>query len=322
MSQTSPIDRPADWHIWAAVRWMMVALLAFTAIAIAGRGAAQTLTTSEIVFYRCWASFAILLIVIVASGRGFGQFRTTQLPLHMSRSVIHLGATFTWLYALPLISLAELIAIEFTAPLWTGLLAVLLLGERLTVTRALAALIGFVGVLVVVRPVDLVVGPGTISALIAAVCFGCHYAMTKKLTRQDSPLTLLFYTTFIQAGLASLFALGGLRLPNLQAAGWIGLMSLLGLAAHFSLSRAFSLADAIVVAPMDFLRLPASALVGALLYAEVVHPLVLVGAGLVVFANGLNIWGERRSTIAAHAMNSASAPGVPRRARRRGRILP
>lgn len=294
MTQSVPSEKPAGWHIWAAVRWMMVALVAFTSIAVVGRNAAKTLATNEIVFYRCWLSLAVLLTIIVASGRGFGQFRTTQLPLHAARSTIHLGATYSWLYALPLIPLAELIAIEFTAPLWTGLLAVLLLGERLTATRVLAAIIGFGGVLVVVRPVGLVIGEGTIFAFIAALCFGCHYAMTKKLTRLDAPLTLLFLTTLMQAVLASAFALGGLTVPSLEAAGWVLLMTFFGLAAHFALSRAFSLADAIVVAPMDFLRLPASALVGVWLYAETLHPLVLVGAGLVVLANALNIWGERR----------------------------
>lgn len=256
MSQTVPIEKPAGWHIWAAVRWMTVALVAFTCIAVAGRYAARTLATHEIVFYRCWASLVVLVAIIIASGRGFGQFRTDQFPLHLARSTVHLGATYSWIYALPLISLAELISIEFTAPLWTGLLAVLLLGERLTATRVLAAIIGFVGVLVVVRPTGLAIGAGTISAFIAALCFGCHYAMTKKLTRLDAPLTLLFHTTLIQAALASLFALGGLTVPSLEAAGWVLTMTVFGLAAHFSLSRAFSLADAIVVAPMDFLRLP------------------------------------------------------------------
>lgn len=306
MSQTAPIDKPAGWHIWAAVRWMMVGLVAFTSIAIAGRYAARTLATNEIVFYRCWLSLVVLLAIIIVSGRGFAQFRTTQFRLHVARSTVHLGATYSWLYALPLIPLAELISIEFTAPLWTGLLAVLLLGERLTATRVMAATLGFIGVLVVVRPAGLAIGAGTMSAFIAALCFGCHYAMTKKLTRLDTPLTLLFHTTLIQAVLASAFALGGLSMPSLEAAGWVLLMTVFGLAAHFSLSRAFSLADAIVVAPMDFLRLPLSALVGVVLYAETLEPLVLVGAGLVVLANGLNIWGERWASLPVHAKRDIS----------------
>lgn len=301
MTSTLPIEKSAGWHIWGAVRWMMVALLAFTFIAIAGRGAAQTLATHEILFYRCWFSLLFLLIIIVASGRGFGQFRTLQLPLHATRSVVHLGATFTWLYALPLISLAELIAIEFTAPLWTGLLAVLLLGERLSPVRVLAAVVGFAGVLVVVRPTEVVLGIGTLSAFAAALCFGCHYAMTKKLTRRDDALTLIFYMTLIQAGVITLIAIRQISLPGPEALAWVSMMTLLGLAAHFALSRAFALADVIVVAPMDFLRLPASAAVGMLLYAEPLHPLVLAGAAIVVAANVLNIWGERHPDTAGAA---------------------
>lgn len=277
---------------------MSVALVAFTLIAVAGRGAARTLSAVDIVFWRCWMGLSIVLAIVLLAGRGLASLRTTQLPLHGLRSVVHLAATICWMFALPLIPLAELIAIEFTAPLWTALIACLVLGERMTATRALGAVLGFAGVLVVVRPSSgMSLGVGTLAAFGAAVCFGCHYAMTKRLTATDGAFTLLFWMTLLQAGLISILALPGLRMPDAEAAGWVLAMTVIGLVAHFALSRAFSFADAIVVAPLDFLRLPASAVLGWAVYGEALVPAVALGAAIVVGANALNIWGERRGRM-------------------------
>lgn len=281
--------------IWGAVRWMSGALVAFTLIAIAGRGAARTLSAMDIVFWRCWSSFALVLTLAGLAGRGFARFRSRRLPLHVARSVVHLAATWCWVFALPLIPLAELVAIEFTAPLWTALIAALVLGERMTVVRVLAVVLGFIGVVVVVRPTGLSsLGPGTLAAAAAAICFGCHYAMTKRLTAADSAFTLLFWMTLLQAVWSTVLALPTLQAPGAEAAAWVLAMSVIGLVAHFSLSRAFAYADAVVVAPLDFLRLPASAVVGWAIYGEELAAAVALGALLVVAANALNIWGERR----------------------------
>jgi drug/metabolite transporter (DMT)-like permease len=304
MTSTEQAAKAQGWPLLAAIRWMTLALFAFTMVAVAARGAAKTMSTSEIIFFRCWFGLAVLVGGIMVSGRGFAQFRTEQIALHTVRSIVHLTASFCWVAALGLLTLAELTAIEFTAPLWTALIAVGLLGERLTRTRLAAAILGFIGVLVVVRPTGLTIGAGTGYAFLAALGYGCHFAMAKKLTRRDRPLTLVFYMTVIQAAASALLLLTGLRLPGWEAAGWVALMTLLTLGAHFSLSRAFSLADALVVAPLDFLRLPLLAGVGALLYSEGLDPLVLAGAAVVVLANGLNIWGERGSRL---------APSAPRR---------
>jgi drug/metabolite transporter (DMT)-like permease len=118
--------------------------------------------------------------------------------------------------------------------------------------------------------------------------------MTKRLTAKDSAFTLLFWMTFLQAIWSTIIALPTLRLPGLEPAAWVLAMTVIGLVAHFALSRAFAFADAIVVAPLDFLRLPASAVVGWALYGEALSVAVAVGALIVVIANALNIWGERR----------------------------
>lgn len=286
-------------HVLSAVKWMTVALFAFTLVAVTGRGATQGLGTLDVMFYRSWLGLSILAIAWYGAGNRVIDLRTSQLPLIGLRSGVHFIAQYSWLYALTLIPLTELFAIEFTAPLWTALLAPLVLRERLTGTRLLAALIGFAGILVVVRPGALSVGPGTLAAFIAAICFAFHYLMTKQLTRRDSAFLLLFYMMAIQAALSTVLVIPTLAVPDPVTALWVVGLTVAGLFAHYSLTQAFRLADAIVVAPMDFLRLPLIAVIGAVFYAEPVDPMVLTGGAIVVVANFINIWGERRGRKAA-----------------------
>ncbi len=100
-----------------------------------------------------------------------------------------------------------------------------------------------------------------------------------------------------QSILATLLMATSLQIPDPATLGWILAMAVLGLTAHFSIARAFAFADAIIVTPMDFLRLPLIALVGAAVYAEPLNPWVLLGGLVVIAANFLNIWGERRRLL-------------------------
>lgn len=283
-------------QVLRAAAWMSGALASFTLIAVAGREAARDASTGTIMFFRSWFALAVLLVVVVISRKGLAQFRTTQIGTHGLRSVIHFGAQYSWLYALPLIPLAELFAIEFTAPLWTALMAPMLLGERLTRLRTAALALGFAGTLIVVRPGGAEIGEGTLFALFAAIGFSVHYVITKKLMRYDSAFTVIFYMTLLQTVLASVLLAAAAEMPDWITAGWIFVIAVCGLTAHFSIARAFALADAVIVVPMDFLRLPLIALVGVALYAEPLNPWVLAGGALVILANFLNIWGERGRT--------------------------
>lgn len=279
----------------AAIRWMTVALFAFTLIAIAAREAGRGLPTLDIMFYRCWLGAAVIAIALYASGQRIIDLRPQQTTLIVVRSAVHFVAQYAWLAAVTLIPLAELFAIEFTAPLWTALFAPLFLGERLTGTRLAAAVLGFAGIVIIVGPGGMTLSAGTLYACTAAIGFAFHYLATKRLTRTEGALALLFYTHLLQAVIATFIALPTLNAPDPTTAAWVVALTVLGLVAHYALTQAFSLADAIIVAPMDFLRLPLAALVGVLLYAEPLQPFLIVGAGVIVFANFLNIWGERRS---------------------------
>ena len=280
----------------AAFAWMGGALISFTCVAITGREASRVLDTWQLMAWRGTFSLVLVCLAALVVGRTRDSLATRQLGLHAVRSFIHFGAQFSWLYALPLIPLAQLFALEFTSPLWVALLAPLILGERLTLWRVIAAVIGFAGALIVVRPsAAMTIGTGEAFALVAAVGFAISMIGTKKLTRQDDSFKILFYMILVQAEMAlAVIAWRGLVVPPLPTIMWTLGIAIAGLTAHFSLAQAFQRADAIVVAPMDFLRLPLVALVGVLLYNETLNPWVLAGGAVVVVANLLNLWGERR----------------------------
>lgn len=294
-SQPAPISAVrSGGSVAKAFAWMAGALASFSIIAVAGREAGRSIDTMQIMFFR--SVIALTLVLAAASLAGYRPWhvRTTRLSLHTLRSVIHFGAQYCWLHALTLIPLAQLFALEFTSPLWVALLAPSILGERLTFVRLSAALIGFAGLSIVVQPGAQALNFGTVLGLLAAVGFAFSMIFTKQLIRTDSILTILVYMSAIQAVMGFLPVLPRLAIPDAKTAMWVFLIGACGLTAHYALTRAIAEADAIIVAPMDFLRLPLIALVGVLIYAEPLDPLILLGGAVVIAANFLNLWGERR----------------------------
>jgi drug/metabolite transporter (DMT)-like permease len=281
----------------AAFAWMGGALISFTCVAIAGREASRVLDTWQLMAWRGSFSVVLVLLAALVLGRTPASLATRQIGLHGMRSVVHFGAQFSWLHALPLIPLAQLFALEFTSPLWVALLAPFILGERLTMWRVIAALIGFTGAMIVVQPSSaMIIGTGEAFALVAAVGFAFSMIGTKMLTRQDDSFKILFYMILVQGIMAlCVIAWRGLTVPPPTTILWTLAIAVAGLTAHFSLAQAFQRADAIVVAPMDFLRLPLVALVGVFLYTESLNPWILTGGAVVVVANLLNMWAERQA---------------------------
>jgi len=119
--------------------------------------------------------------------------------------------------------------------------------------------------------------------------------MTKRLAPTEPPMTILFYMALMQTPVGLLLAFNGLQWPGLTTCFWLVLISILGYTAHFCIVRAMSLADAIVVAPMDFIRLPLIAVVGVMLYGEPLEFWVLAGGALVLLGNYGNLMAARRA---------------------------
>ncbi|MGB0634599.1 MAG: DMT family transporter [Paracoccaceae bacterium] len=276
--------------------WMMGAVVSFTLMAVAGREVLDELDTFEVMMYRSFLGICIVLIFSKSAGT-VNEINLQQLTLHLTRNITHFIGQNLWFFAVTAITLPQLFAFEFSVPIWVALFAPIFLSEKLTKRRLFAALIGFFGILIVARPDNIGVTPGIIAAALCAMCFTGTGIATKLLTRTQSITCILFWLTVMQAILGIICA-GydfDISFPSRGNLPWVILIGLAGLLAHFCITKALQLADAIVVYPMDFVRLPLATGVGVLFYNEPIQLLVFVGAAIILGANFLNIISEKQN---------------------------
>lgn len=281
----------------AAALWMGGSILSFTLMAIAGRAVSAVHDTFEIMMWRSVLGFVLVMIFALSTGR-ITEVRRDTLPSHVIRNLFHFGGQNLWFWSLTMIPLAQVFALEFTAPIWVILLSPLVLGETLTRARLIAAGLGFLGVLMVARPDFVHLNAGVVAAAGSAICFAATALMTKRLTRGESIVSILFWLTLMQFALGlGIAALDGqIALPTAQTLPWLVLIGVCGLLAHTCLTTALSLAPAGFVLPIDFIRLPVIAVVGVVLYSEPIDGLVLAGAAVIFLGNWVNIRSESRNS--------------------------
>lgn len=278
-----------------AVAFMTGAIASFSAMAVAGREVSFELDTFEIMMYRSFVGIALVLALGWYFGT-LGQITRRHMGTHFTRNIAHFTGQNLWFYAVTVIPLTQLFALEFTSPLWVLLLSPMVLGERLTHMRVLAAVMGFVGILIITRPWEYGISFGITTAALSAVAFAWTTLMTKKLTRTESVTCVLFYLTVMQAVFGVICAGydGDIAIPSLTALPYVMVIALCGLLAHFCITSALSVAPATVVIPVDFARLPVIAVIGMLAYGEALDILVLAGAVLIFVGNYSNILHETR----------------------------
>ena len=282
-----------------AALWMMGAIAAFSSMAVAGRELSVTHDTFEIMFFRSLVGICVVSAILTLT-RKWHQVSTERLGLHGIRNVLHFTGQNLWFYAIGIIPLAQVFALEFTQPIWVILLSPLLLKERLTAMRVTSALIGFAGILIVTRPGAVPLNLGMATAAASAVFFALTTITTKSLTRFASTGCILFWLTVMQAGLGLMAAGldGQITWPTAATAPFLLLVGLAGLLAHYCITNALAIAPATVVVPFDFARLPTIAVVGMILYNEPLDHWTLLGA-LVIFSGiFLNVHSENRSQSA------------------------
>ena len=283
--------------ILKAALWMTGAIASFSFMAVAGRELAGEYDTFEIMLYRSVVGL-IVVVSLTTLNRRWHEVHTRNIRQQFLRNIFHFTGQNLWFYAVAMIPLAQVFALEFTSPLWVIVLAPLILGEKMTRIRALAAVIGFIGILIVTRPNPQTFEIRLLAAAFAAIFFALTILLTKRLTRDNSIIAILFYLTATQLvfGLITAGYDGDIALPTAQSFPFLFLVGCAGLLAHFCLTTALSIAPATVVVPIDFARLPVIALVAMILYNEPLEIWVFVGALVIFGANYLNIWNETRKT--------------------------
>jgi len=282
----------------AAALWMTGAIAAFTAMAVATRQINGAHDTFEILAFRSMIGW----LIVVAVGASLGhlrRIRTDRLASHLVRNVFHFTGQSLWFWAITMIPLAQVFALEFTSPIWVILLSPLVLGERLTRTKLLAAALGFAGVWIVAQPDFTAIDLGVLAAIGAAFFFAATTLMTKVLTKGEAIIGILFWLTLMQAGFgtAAMLADGQVAWPSLATLPWLTLIAVAGVTAHLCLTTALSLAPASMVVPVDFARLPVIAVIGAVFYAEPVQTTLFLGAGLIFLGIWINLRNARQASV-------------------------
>lgn len=275
--------------------WMTGTLLSFTIVAVSVRALAGALNAFEMMAARSAFGLAVILVLMAVRPALRHDLSLRRLRLHAVRNTLHFASQIGWTVSVTLLPLATVFALEFTMPAWVALFAVLALGERMTASRVGALAICFVGVLVIVRPGLGGFQPASLVALGTALAFALVAIATKKLIATESTFAILFWMSLMQlpmnfAGSDPLFVT---RLEWWMALPLLGL-GCAGLSTHFCLTNAFRHGDASVVIPLDFLRVPFIAVVGAVFYAEPLDGLVFAGGGLILAGVVWNLRAEAK----------------------------
>lgn len=290
------------------VLWMAGALVSFSTSAIVVRVMRPTLGVFEILTLRSVLGIAILLAAAGLVPRLRPGLRLRRPGLQLLRNVPHSFGQAAWAYAVTVMPFATVFALEFTAPVWLSILAVLFLGERMTPPRIAAVVLGLLGVLVILRPGLAIIQPASLAVLAAAFSFAVTGVVTKKLTATLSTFSILLWMNVIQLPIHLLFsdpAFPG-RIEAWQLWGVVG-VGASGVASHLCLTQAYRYGDATVVIPLDFLRIPLIALVGAVFYGERLDLFVFAGAAIIVSGILLNLAAEARRPDGA--ATSSQTPG-------------
>lgn len=263
----------------------------------------ENMSTFEIVFWRMAVSMAMLLPWY--AWKGMHLLRTQRPGMHALRAAVNFTGMILWFYAISVVPLGKAVAIHFTLPLFLLLFAVIFLGERIGPRRIAATAVGFAGALIVLRPGAVEIGWPELMILGSAALYGGTVIFLKFMVKTETPLALTFYTNafiFLFCLPPAIWFWVG---PSVDDIVPILILGVLGTFAPFLYTTALGMADASVIGPTDFLRLPISAAFAFALFGEVPVIWVWIGGGIIflstwyITARESRIERERRAADAA-----------------------
>lgn len=285
-----------------AMLLMLLAMTCFAAMAVFIRLAAQSIHALEIVFFRNF--FALILLLPLLWRNGIGMLKTQQVGLYGTRALLNILGMFAGFTALTLIPLAEATALSFTAPLFVTIGAVLILGEVVRLRRIAALAVGFIGVLVVVGPQIGNVSIGTILALSNAMLLAVTALVVKRLTATEPVEAIIIWMVLLSTPLALVPALLVWQWPDLLTFFYLVCLAGAGTLGHFCWTKSYSLADITQLQPLEFVRLPLTAIAGYLIFFEQPAATIWLG-GAIIFLSTAYIT-RREAQIARQRMSSST----------------
>jgi len=276
--------------------WITLSTFAFMSMVMIVRHVSDRYNTGELAFWRALIGLALLAPILVRSGSAL--FRTEQFRFHLLRNAMHFVGVAGWFYAISRMNLSTGMALQFTVPLFTILLAIVFLREKVDPARWIATIIGFGGVMVILRPGIEPVTLAAMAALVSALGYGAANIATKVLMRNCTSDTIVFYMNVMHLPMAlcAAWALGGIGLPVLPDIPWLIGLGASATLAHWLLAKALGQADASLIIVVDFTKLPWITLGAFIFFGEAPILWAWIG-GAVIFASTIYI--VRRSARAA-----------------------
>ena len=265
---------------------MFVSTFFFAAMHVVIGHLTETLHPFEVAFFR--NLFGLIFVIPWFIRFGLEPLRTNQLKLHIYRSLVNVVAMFSFFYALSITPIAEVTALGFAAPIFTTILAALFLGEVVRLRRWTAVVVGFIGTLIILRPGFNEIGLGQLLVLNSTIFWAVALLLIKTIGRHDSSVTIITYMSLLQLPLSLIPALFVWTWPSPDLWFWLLMIGLLGGSAQWLMTESLRVADTSVVMPIDFCKLPWTALLAYLVFAQVPDIFVWIG-GTVIFGSALYI---------------------------------
>ena len=271
---------------------MCLSTIAFSIMHGLVRFVSEVLPPFQIAFFRNIFGLAFLLPLLMRSR--FAILRTKQIGLHALRGVINMAAMLMFFTALAISPIAKVTALGFTAPIFMAILAVLVLGERFRIYRWSAIFLGFVGMLIILRPGLVAIDTGALLVIGSAALWAVAMIIIKIQSRTESSLTIVAYMG-IFLGVFSIAPAVWVWQPfGLQTLGFMVLIGLFGSIAQMAISESLKETDSTALMPFDFLKLIWTAMIGVWFFSEIPDIYTWIGA-TVIFLSGLFIAIRERS---------------------------
>ena len=260
--------------------WMILAGTGYTLASVCTRELSSDYSTAQLAFMR--AVIAILFIMPMIIRNGISVMKTTVFSIHLGRACLTYGGMMCWFYAVSVIPISDYTALLYIQPIFTILLAILILGEKAGVRTWVAISIAFAGALIILRPGLQDINLGMIAALATGILFAGVNTCMKTLSRTDSAAVMVAYVSILMLVFSSIPAWFYWVDPtwlDFPAIIGVGVFALLG---QYSITRAIAVADARVIQPFDFSRLITAAIIGWIVFEETSDLYTWAGA-LVIF---------------------------------------
>lgn len=265
--------------------WMVMAATCFTAMLSTIRFVAQDLHPFEIAFFRYLVTMIWMAPTLIRFLRTTG-LAVPHKGLYGLRALFGGISTLAWFYGVPFMPLSDAIAINFTAPLWATVFAALILHEIVRLRRWSAVILGFVGVLIVLRPGFVEVSDAALILLLASAAWGSQHIVLKMLSRTEPVNVIVAMHAIMLLPLTFIASLFFWTMPTVDNLIWLAGMGTLGTLGHIFLTRAFAAADASIVLPFDFAKMPIAVLIGWFVFGEPTDVWTWVGATVIVASTG------------------------------------